>query len=75
MGEVLEALAGARGLAGVMVVTLDPWATAEAARRGARVVTEGARDGHTGSVTAAAADAGAGRAGRHDDHAGRHSRR
>ena len=54
IGEVLEALTAARGLAGVMLATLDPWAAAEAARRGARVVTEGARDGHTGSVTAAA---------------------
>jgi 2-phospho-L-lactate guanylyltransferase len=54
IGEVLDALTAARGLGGVMVVTLDPWATAEATRRGARVVTEGARDGHTGSVTAAA---------------------
>jgi 2-phospho-L-lactate guanylyltransferase len=54
IGEVLDALTAARGLGGVMVVTLDPWATAEAIRRGARVVTEGARDGHTGSVTAAA---------------------
>lgn len=54
VGEVLEALLGARGLAGVAVVTLDDWTTAEALRRGARVITEGARDGHTGSVTAAA---------------------
>ena len=54
VGEVLEALLGARGLAGVAVVTLDGWTTAEARRRGARVITEGARDGHTGSVTAAA---------------------
>lgn len=54
IGEVLEALLAARGLAGVMLVTLDPWATALATRLGARVVTEGARDGHTGSVTAGA---------------------
>ena len=53
-GEVLDALCAARGLAGVAVVTLDAWTTAEAARRGARVITEGAREGHTGSVTAAA---------------------
>lgn len=52
MGEVLEAVAGARSLAGVMVVTLDPQATALAKRRGARVVSDGAREGHTGSVTA-----------------------
>jgi 2-phospho-L-lactate/phosphoenolpyruvate guanylyltransferase len=54
VGEVLDALLGARGLAGVAVVTLDAWTTAEAERRGARVITAGARDGHTGSVTAAA---------------------
>ncbi|MDO9709249.1 2-phospho-L-lactate guanylyltransferase [Paracraurococcus lichenis] len=53
-GEVLDALCAARGLAGVAVVTLDDWTTAEVRRRGARVITEGARDGHTGSVTAAA---------------------
>ena len=52
MGEVLQALAGVHGLGGIMVVTLDPHATAVAARLGARAVTDGARDGHTGSVTA-----------------------
>jgi 2-phospho-L-lactate guanylyltransferase len=54
VGEVLDALLGARGLAGVAVVTLDAWTTTEAQRRGARVITAGARDGHTGSVTVAA---------------------
>lgn len=54
IGEVLAALTATRGLAGVALVTLDPWATALAQRSGARVLTEGARDGHTGSVTAAA---------------------
>ena len=52
MGEVLQAVAGAKSLAGLLVVTLDPQATAVASRLGARVVTDGARDGHTGSVTA-----------------------
>jgi 2-phospho-L-lactate/phosphoenolpyruvate guanylyltransferase len=52
MGEVLEAVAGVRSLAGIMVVTLDPQVTVFATRLGARVVTDGARDGHTGSVTA-----------------------
>jgi 2-phospho-L-lactate guanylyltransferase len=52
MGEVLEAVAGAKNLAGLLVVTLDPQATTVASRLGARVVTDGARDGHTGSVTA-----------------------
>lgn len=51
--DVLEALSGARGLAGLIVVTVDPVATALATRYGARIVTEGARDGHTGAVTAA----------------------
>lgn len=53
VGEVLDALAATRGLAGIVVVTLDPWATEQAGRIGARVVTEGARDGHTGAVMAA----------------------
>jgi 2-phospho-L-lactate guanylyltransferase len=52
VGEVLDAVAGARNLAGIMVVTLDPSTTALATRLGARVVTDGAREGHTGSVTA-----------------------
>jgi len=52
--DVLAALAEAPGLAGIVVVTLDPAATALAARYGARVLTDGARDGHTGAVTAAA---------------------
>lgn len=52
MGEVLEAVASARRLAGILVVTLDPQATALGQRLGARIVTDGAREGHTGSVTA-----------------------
>ena len=63
VGEVLDALLGARSLAGVAVVTLDAWTTAEAQRRGARVITEAARDGHTGSVTAAARVLAAGASG------------
>jgi 2-phospho-L-lactate/phosphoenolpyruvate guanylyltransferase len=51
--DVLAALAQAP-LAGIMVNTLDPVATELARRYGARVVTEGARDGHTGAVTAMA---------------------
>lgn len=50
IAEVLDAVAAARGLAGVLVVTLDPWATEQARRIGAQVVTDGARDGHTRSV-------------------------
>jgi 2-phospho-L-lactate guanylyltransferase len=52
MGEVLEAVAGATRLAGILVVTVDPQAMALAKRLGARIVTDGAREGHTGSVTA-----------------------
>ena len=51
--DVLEALNAARELAGLLVVTADPVATALGLRYGARVVTEGAREGHTGAVTAA----------------------
>jgi 2-phospho-L-lactate guanylyltransferase len=52
MGEVLEAVAGARSLAGIVVVTIDPRAAVLAKRLDARIVTDGAREGHTGSVTA-----------------------
>lgn len=48
--DVLAALAGATRLAGIMLNTLEPRAVALAAKYGARVVTEGARDGHTGAV-------------------------
>jgi 2-phospho-L-lactate/phosphoenolpyruvate guanylyltransferase len=51
--DVLDAVSAVRELSGVLVVTLDPAATSLASRYGARVVTEGARDGHTGAVTAA----------------------
>ena len=51
--DVLAALAEAP-LAGIMVNTLDPVATELARRYGARVVTDGARDGHTGAVAAMA---------------------
>jgi 2-phospho-L-lactate/phosphoenolpyruvate guanylyltransferase len=51
--DVLAALAEAP-LAGIMVNTLEPVAADVARRYGARVVTEGARDGHTGAVTAMA---------------------
>jgi 2-phospho-L-lactate guanylyltransferase len=51
--DVLDALAAAP-LAGICLVTLDPFATAIARRIGARVLTDGAQDGHTGAVTAGA---------------------
>ena len=49
--DVLTALASAAGLAGLVVVTVDPAAAGLARRYGARVVEDGARDGHTGAVT------------------------
>jgi len=51
--EVLEALAAVRALAGIVVVTLDERARRLAQRVGARVLTDGAREGHTGAVLAA----------------------
>ena len=51
--DVLEALSAVRDLAGLLVVTVDPVAASLAAGHGARVVAEGAREGHTGAVTAA----------------------
>ena len=50
--DMLDAVAGSRLLSGVTIVTLDPRATALGEKIGARILTEGARDGHTGSVNA-----------------------
>jgi 2-phospho-L-lactate guanylyltransferase len=52
--DVLAALVEARGLAGRVLVTIDPAARDLAARYGAQCVADGARDGHTGAVMAAA---------------------
>jgi 2-phospho-L-lactate/phosphoenolpyruvate guanylyltransferase len=52
--DVLAALAGVTGLAGRLLVTTDPAATNLAASYGAHCSEEGAGDGHTGAVTAAA---------------------
>lgn len=52
--DVLAALAGAPGLAGRLIVTTDPAAIALAARYGCITTEEGAGDGHTGAVMAAA---------------------
>jgi 2-phospho-L-lactate guanylyltransferase len=52
--DVLAAVAQARGLAGIAVVTLDPEARALAQRHGARILTDDARGGHTAAVAAAA---------------------
>ena len=48
--DVLDALAGATRLAGILVNTIDPVAASLATRYGARVITDGALDGHTGAV-------------------------
>jgi 2-phospho-L-lactate/phosphoenolpyruvate guanylyltransferase len=48
--DVLAALAGSGQLAGIIVNTVDPVAVDLARRYGARVVSEGALDGHTGAV-------------------------
>jgi 2-phospho-L-lactate guanylyltransferase len=53
--DVLAALSAAQGLAGIALVTLDPWAQELAQKYSARIITEGAREGHTGAVTSAAA--------------------
>ena len=52
--DVLDAVSIVKDLAGVLIVTVDPVAASLADRYGARIVTEGARDGHTGAVTTAA---------------------
>ena len=51
--DVLAALAETRGLAGRLLVTIDPAAIQLAARYGAQCIADGALDGHTGAVTAA----------------------
>lgn len=52
--DVLDAAFGARDLAGIILVTLDDFATRLGRQMGAHILTGGARDGHTGAVTAAA---------------------
>ena len=52
--DVLAALAAAPGLAGTIVVTVDEAAATLAQRYRARIVADGARDGQTGAVAAAA---------------------
>jgi 2-phospho-L-lactate/phosphoenolpyruvate guanylyltransferase len=52
--DVMAALAEAPGLAGRLLVTTDPAATRLAARYDAICMIEGAHDGHTGAVAAAA---------------------
>lgn len=50
--DVLAALSRSTRLAGMLVVTVDPTLEQLARHHGARVVAEGAREGHTGAVTA-----------------------
>jgi 2-phospho-L-lactate guanylyltransferase len=52
--DVLDALAGARNLAGIIVVTVDAAARALALRYGAQVSADHATEGHTGAVMGAA---------------------
>lgn len=52
--DVLEAVAEVSELCGIAVVTLDQRAAEIARRWGGEVWTDGARDGHTGAVAAAA---------------------
>ena len=52
--DVLAAVTAAPGIAGLLVVTVDAEASQRAARYGAQVTELGARDGHTGAVTAGA---------------------
>ncbi len=52
--DVLEALAGARSLAGIILVTIDPSARELAQRYGAQISEDHATEGHTGAVMGAA---------------------
>ena len=54
MEDVLATLVSVSELAGIVVVTVDPAAAAIAKRHGAQLTTEGALDGQTGAVMAAA---------------------
>jgi 2-phospho-L-lactate guanylyltransferase len=52
--DVMRAVAAVPELGGIAVVTIDPAAAGIAIRLGAQIWTDGARDGHTGAVAAAA---------------------
>lgn len=54
MEDVLAALVAATELAGIAVVTIDPAAAALARHYGTRILDDGAREGQTGAVGAAA---------------------
>jgi 2-phospho-L-lactate/phosphoenolpyruvate guanylyltransferase len=52
--DVLAAVTATPGIAGLLVITVDPEAGRLAASYGARLIEEGARSGHTGAAVAAA---------------------
>jgi 2-phospho-L-lactate guanylyltransferase len=52
--DVADALASTGSLAGIVLMTTDPFARDVARRIGARVLAEGAHDGQTGAIAAAA---------------------
>jgi 2-phospho-L-lactate/phosphoenolpyruvate guanylyltransferase len=52
--DVLNAVAGVRNIAGLIVVTVDEAATVLAKRYSARIMTEGATSSHSGAVNTAA---------------------
>jgi 2-phospho-L-lactate guanylyltransferase len=52
--DVIVAISSVRDLSGIVVVTVDPAVAAIAARHSARVMSEGACEGHTGAVMTAA---------------------
>ncbi|MFL6799132.1 MAG: 2-phospho-L-lactate guanylyltransferase [Xanthobacteraceae bacterium] len=52
--DVLQAVSAARGIARIIVITTDPAAARIALAYDARILTEGARMGHTGAIRAAA---------------------
>jgi 2-phospho-L-lactate guanylyltransferase len=52
--DVLDAACAAKGLAGVILVTVDPQAIVLAGRYKAETIADGAHDGHTGAVMAGA---------------------
>jgi 2-phospho-L-lactate/phosphoenolpyruvate guanylyltransferase len=52
--DVMQALSASHCLEGIAVITLDPNAAQIAKRWGAEVWTDGANQGHTGALTAAA---------------------
>ena len=54
LSDVLAALKAIDDLAGILVVTADPAVAVQARAAGARVLTDGAGDGYSGAVNAAA---------------------